>query len=109
MDFLGDGLPGRILKARMDYGMRQERMVSQIECAEKAGVTGPAWSAWESGRNEPDLRTLEKIARVLGVRFAWLVCGDGGIRPLEEFPDVAPLTKQRKILQEEDTHRRKRG
>lgn len=47
---------------------RKQKGLSMEECAERAGVTQPAWSKWESSSAEHQFRkeTVVKIADALG-------------------------------------------
>ena len=40
------------------------------------GVTQGAVGSWESGAKEPDLATIERLAKVLEVDPRWLAFGD---------------------------------
>ena len=47
--------------------LRTEQHMTQEDLAEKLFVTRQTVSAWETGKAQPDLETLERIAVVLGV------------------------------------------
>ena len=53
--------------------LRKERLMSQTEVAEKAGVNPMTVSRIERGMHAPSTATLEKIARGLGVSFSELL------------------------------------
>lgn len=74
----------RLVDARLAFGAGQGRLVSQTELAAILGVTPGAWSAWESGRNQPDLETVALLADALGVSDRWLAWGRG-----ERYPPAA--------------------
>lgn len=57
----------KIAKARKDKGMTQQAL------AQAVGLTQGAVAHWESGRREPSLAMLRKIARALGVQVAELI------------------------------------
>jgi transcriptional regulator with XRE-family HTH domain len=42
--------------------------VTQVEMAERLGISQPAYANLEAGRNAPTLTTVEKIATALGVQ-----------------------------------------
>lgn len=45
---------------------------TQAEVAEKLHISRTAYAGYESGRNEPDLKTLVKIADLYGVSLDYL-------------------------------------
>lgn len=64
--------------ARRDLGARirsarQRANLTQQQVAEALGVVAPALSHWESGRREPSVTNLRKIAAALGVSVAFLL------------------------------------
>lgn len=59
--------------ARFLQKVRQSKNVTQEELAEKIG-TSQTWIAYiETGRNKPNLKMLEKIAKALGVKVKDLI------------------------------------
>lgn len=54
--------------------MRMERGLSQKQLAEAVGVTQQCVSKWESGRMEPTLSCLWKLADLAGVSID-VLCG----------------------------------
>lgn len=53
--------------------IRQSKNITQEELAEKIG-TSQTWIAYiETGRNQPNLDMLQKIAKVLGVKVKDLI------------------------------------
>ena len=65
--------------------LREQRGLTQDALAERLHVTRQAVSNWETGRNQPDLDTLEKAARALGSELEDLL-GEG--RPV--YPRFQP-------------------
>ena len=55
--------------------LRAARGLTQEQLAEKLFVTRQTVSAWETGRAQPDLETLERIAVVLGVEVTEVIYG----------------------------------
>jgi transcriptional regulator with XRE-family HTH domain len=53
--------------------LRKERGLSQAALAEKLGVTQASIANYESGRREPSITMLRKIAAALGVDIATLI------------------------------------
>lgn len=88
-------LGGRIHAARMRLVGRLQRKISQGEfgrlVAEQMGRAEPfgasAVSEWEHNRREPDLATLDVIARLAGVPRQWLAWGDDPPGPAPSRPD----------------------
>lgn len=59
--------------ARFLQKVRQSKDITQEELAEKIGVS-QTWIAYlETGRNKPNLKMLEKIAKALGVKVKDLI------------------------------------
>lgn len=52
--------------------LRSQRDLTQRELAEKTGISIPAIVRYEGGRSEPRLRTVMRLAHVLGVDAAEL-------------------------------------
>ena len=46
---------------------REEQQMTQAEVAKRLGVSATAVSWWESGRTEPKIGTVEKLAELFGV------------------------------------------
>lgn len=55
--------------------LRGQRGMTQDELAERLNVTRQAVSNWERGRTEPDIGTLETLARELEVPMEELIYG----------------------------------
>ena len=55
--------------------LRTERRMTQEDLAGKLFVTRQTISAWETGKAQPDLETLERIAAALGVEVMELIYG----------------------------------
>ena len=53
--------------------IRLERGLKQSEVAEKVGITQPTYSNIENGKRNPTVKTLRKIAKVLGVQISDLL------------------------------------
>jgi transcriptional regulator with XRE-family HTH domain len=47
--------------------LRESAKLSQVELAERAGVTQRAISGWETGKREPLWSAVQKLATALGV------------------------------------------
>lgn len=55
--------------------IRTERHITQEQLAEKLFVTRQAVSAWETGKSQPDVETLERIAAALAVDVTEVIYG----------------------------------
>lgn len=55
--------------------LRKKRGLSQAKLAEAVGVEQPTVQRWETGKREPDLNDLHKLADVLGVSAGSLLDG----------------------------------
>jgi transcriptional regulator with XRE-family HTH domain len=47
--------------------LREERLLTQEELAEKVGVTPLTISRWENSKRKPRLKSIRKLAKVLKV------------------------------------------
>lgn len=56
--------------------LRKNKKVSQQVIADYFGVTRGTVSNWEIGRREPDLETLEKLAKFYGVNLSYFQSED---------------------------------
>ena len=59
--------------------VREKRGYKQVDLARRTGIPPSAVSQFETGRREPSLRTVSKLADALGVTVDFL-CG----RPVQE-------------------------
>lgn len=50
--------------------LRDTAGITQLELAERLGVSQPAVARWESGRRMPRLDTLQRIADALGLNLS---------------------------------------
>ena len=83
----------RLKRARLESGSRANpiREVSKAWVGRQIGVTGVAVGLWESGANEPNRATLERLADLYGVELLWLTFGRGPQWP--ENPRAVPPTE----------------
>lgn len=56
--------------------IRKERNMTQMELAERLGITDRAISKWETGRGFPDVSLLEPLAEILGISVTELLDGE---------------------------------
>ena len=80
---------------------RNKAGLSQMELADRLGVSRQAVSRWESGDTTPSVDKLKTLAKIYGVSLDWL-CSDTADRELPEAakpeadrpPDDAPAGKE---------------
>lgn len=60
--------------------LRQRVGLTQDALAERLHVTRQAVSAWETGKNQPDVETLTALAEALGADVRELIYGPGAVR-----------------------------
>ena len=80
---------------------RDRAGLSQMELADRLGVSRQAVSRWESGDTTPTMDKLKTLAKIYGVSLDWL-CSDAADRELPEAakpeadrpPDEAPAGKE---------------
>ena len=75
--------------------LRKERGMTQLELAEKMGVTDKAVSKWERDLSFPDVSSIPKLAEILGVSVDELMQvkaeskDDASKKKIDEIVDVA--------------------
>lgn len=53
--------------------LRKQAQLTQVDVAEKLGISQPAYASWERGAKKPTQENLVKIAQVLNVSVDYLV------------------------------------
>lgn len=53
--------------------LRKEAGFTQVDVAEKLGISQPAYASWERGAKKPTQENLVKIAQILDVSIDYLV------------------------------------
>ncbi len=56
--------------------LREKNKITQVQLAEKIGVSDKTVSKWETGKGYPDITLLEPIADALRVSVAELITGN---------------------------------
>ena len=56
--------------------LREKNKITQVQLAEKLGVSDKTDSKWETGKGYPDITLLEPIADALRVSVAELITGN---------------------------------
>lgn len=53
--------------------LRKQALLTQVDIAEKLGISQPAYASWERGIKKPTQENLVKIAQILNVSVDYLV------------------------------------
>ena len=53
--------------------LRKQEHLTQVDIAEKLGISQPAYASWERGIKKPTQENLVKIAQILNVSVDYLV------------------------------------
>ncbi len=64
---MNSAFSSRLKELRTQHGMSQKNLANLI------GLSDKTISAYESGRNDPDLETLKKIAKIFGVSVDYIL------------------------------------
>ncbi|MCR5539087.1 MAG: helix-turn-helix transcriptional regulator [Lachnospiraceae bacterium] len=78
------------------HDLRIDRGLTQKDLADAVGVTDKAVSRWETGRNFPDIASLEKIAEALGCQVSDIL-GGGDISELSSAESGRPAIPVRRL------------
>ena len=74
--------------------LRKQHGMTQLELAEKMGVTDKAVSKWERDLSCPDINSLPKLAEILGVSVEDLMQvkkeAEGPVSTVAEIMEIAP-------------------
>ena len=68
--------------------LRQRRRMTQLQLAERIGVSDKAVSKWERGLSCPDLVLLDELAELLDTSIDRLLTGRDGCRNIERPQEV---------------------
>ena len=80
--------------------LRKKANFTQVEVAEKLGISQPAYASWERGVKKPTQENLVKIAQVLNVSVDYLV---GNLEESDELDNIELLFRMNsKGLTEEE-------
>ena len=69
--------------------LRQERNLTQTQLAKMCGISQSALSGYESGKFNPDSRTLHLLSNIFDVTVDYIIAKD---EPEEKNNNVSPLT-----------------
>ena len=79
---------------------RKEKQMTQVQLAEKLGITNRAVSKWETGKSTPDVSIMLELCKELEISVNELLCGrhlDMEEEKMENENNILklPLTKQK--------------
>lgn len=74
--------------------LRKQYKLSQEELAKELNISRQAISRWEIGKTEPDIKTIQKIAKFYNVSIEELLSDEDTSSKKEE---IFPLIEQRKL------------
>ena len=72
----------RLRKALEISGLSQGKLLLRLKDEKAVGRSRPSLQAYLRGERGPPVEYMEVVAKICGVRPAWLICGDGA--PTEE-------------------------
>lgn len=86
--------------------LRKQAQLTQVDIAEKLGISQPAYASWERGIKKPTQENLVKIAQILNVSIDYLVGNSDKNLKEEELDNVEllfrmnsnGLTEEEKII-----------
>ena len=71
--------------------LRKQAHLTQVDVAEKLGISQPAYASWERGVKKPTQENLVKIAQILNVTIDYLVGNSDENLKEEELDNVELL------------------
>ncbi len=83
--------------------IREKKGMSQKELINAVGLGAPMYSRIETGKAEPSLTTLEKIAKALNVKLSDFFDNDANLEDVNSFDsDLVDKIKMIEILNEDE-------
>ncbi|WP_148888768.1 helix-turn-helix domain-containing protein [Streptococcus cristatus] len=74
---------------------RKQARLTQVEIAEKLGISQPAYASWERGTKKPTQENLVKLAQVLNVTIDYLVGNSEEEMTNKELEDIEILFRKK--------------
>ena len=71
--------------------LRKQARLTQVDVAEKLGISQPAYASWERGAKKPTQDNLVKIAQILNVSVDYLVGNSDEENTNKELEDIELL------------------
>lgn len=79
------------------------RKRTQQWLAEEVGVNQSSVGQWETGRTEPTVENMSRVAQVLDVNFEWLARASGEITSMQYRPKMIKIaTSEESIISEDE-------
>lgn len=82
--------------------LRKEKNMTQIELANKLGITDRAISKWENGRGLPDVSLFEPLCKELNISINELLKGEKSEYKKDENLSIEALTNYNKYLKQKE-------
>ena len=73
---------------------RKQAHLTQVDIAEKLGISQPAYASWERGTQKPTQENLVKIAQVLNVSVDYLIGNFSEKNTNKELEDIEILFRK---------------
>ena len=89
--------------------LRDKAGLSQMELADRLGVSRQAVSRWESGDTTPTMDKLKSLARIYGVSLDWLCSDTADGEPLKQQSPKPTETRTRPPRERKVRKNRKSG
>ena len=83
---------------------RKEQKMTQIQIAEKLGITDRAVSKWETGKSLPDASIMLELCSLLGITVNDLLCGE--VVSMKNYNETAEKTLLEIVRQKEQADKR---
>ena len=83
---------------------RKEQNLTQMQLAEKLGITDRAVSKWETGRSLPDAAIMLELCGLLGITVNDLLCGE--VVSMENYNEQTEKNMLEMVRQKEQADRR---
>ena len=83
---------------------RKAKGLTQLQLAERLGITDRAVSKWENGRSLPDSGIMLELCEILGISVNELLCGEVII--MEKYDENIEKTMLELVKQKEETDKR---
>ena len=74
--------------------LRKQAELTQVDVAEKLGISQPAYASWERGTKKPTQENLVKIAQVLNVSVDYLIGNFSEKNTNKELEDIEILFRK---------------
>ncbi len=83
---------------------RKQNNMTQMQLAEKLGITDRAVSKWENGKTMPDSSIMLELCRLLGISVNDLLCGE--VVTMDHYNEKSEQTLVEMVKQKEQSDKR---